>query len=101
MVGVFLELLKDWLLCCHEMFLTWKGIFYGLVEVYSIYFKYFFQECLVVLNSGGHVVEWRSFPCYYLVSFSFYTIIEREGWVFCYLWEKPIFLSAFFRYGGL
>jgi hypothetical protein len=32
-VGVFLKLLKDWLLCCHEMFLTWKRIFYGLVEV--------------------------------------------------------------------
>lgn len=61
-VGVFLELLKDWLLCCHEMFLTWKRIFYGLAEVYSIYFKYFFQEYLVVLNSGGHVAEWRSFP---------------------------------------
>ncbi|KAJ6904220.1 hypothetical protein NC651_021377 [Populus alba x Populus x berolinensis] len=24
-------------------------------------------EYLVVLNSGGHVVEWRSFPCYYLI----------------------------------
>ena len=55
----------------------------------------------MVLNSGGHVVEWRSFPCYYFVSFSFYTIIERECWVFCYLWEKPIFHFAFFRYGGL